>query len=250
MRWLLLFILMAAPLRAETIVAGLSHASVAITADFTGEEILVYGAVRREAPIPGGAPLHVIVTVEGPSTPIIVRKKARRFGIWVNAETVRIDRAPSFYAIAATAPLEGILSETENLRHKITIPRAIRSVGIAGAAADSPRFVEALIRIRVGEERYSILEGGVSLTEDTLFRTDIRLPANLTEGVYRVRLFLLRGGAVVDAQERTIPVQKAGFERWVFNLSRQQPLLYGLLSLVLAVVAGWGASAAFRLLRP
>jgi uncharacterized protein (TIGR02186 family) len=249
MRWLALILLcLGAPLRAETIVAGLSHASVAITADFTGEEILVYGAVKREAPVPEGR-LDVIVTIEGPPRSVVVRRKERQFGIWVNTQAVTIDRAPSFYAIASTAALEAILTETENLRHKITIPSAIRAIGISAEAADSPRFVEALIRIRAEEERYAMDEHGVTLTEQTLFRTDVRLPANLTEGDYRVRLFLLRGGVVVDHQEQVIPVQKAGFERWIHNLSREAPLVYGLLSLVMAVAAGWGASAAFRLLR-
>lgn len=234
---------------AETIVAGLSHASVAITADFTGEEILVYGAVKREAPAPQG-PLHVIVTVEGPAAPVVVRRKARQFGIWANSEAVRIDRAPTFYAIAATGPLSAILSETDNLRHQIAIPKAIRAVGIAAEAADSPAFLEALIRIRAAEGRYALAEAGVELTQDTLFRADVRLPANLTEGEYRVRMFLLRDGRVVARQEQAIPVAKAGFERWVANLAREAPLVYGLLSLVMAVAAGWGAAAAFRLIRP
>jgi hypothetical protein len=44
-------------------------------------------------------------------------------------------------------------------------------------------------------------------------------------------------------------VRKEGLERFIFNLAQQQPLVYGLVSLVLAAVAGWGASAAFRLIR-
>ncbi len=89
----------------------------------------------------------------------------------------------------------------------------------------------------------------MELTDDTLFRADVVLPANLTEGEYKVRLFLLRGGRVVAEQERLIGVRKEGLERFIFNLSREQPLIYGLLSLALAALAGWGASAAFRLFR-
>lgn len=239
----------AAPAAAEEIVAGLSHSRVAITTDFTGEEILVYGAVKRAGPEPEGAPLAVIITVEGPSGPIVVRKKARRFGIWVNAEAVTVDEAPSFYAIAASGPLSEMLTETEDLRHDITIPRAIRAVGIAGEAADAPSFLEALIRLRERERRYRTEPAGVIVQEATLFRADVALPANLTEGDYTVRLFLTRGGRVIDWQEQTIFVRKAGLERWVFNLSRQQPLVYGLLALALAAFAGWAASAAFALLR-
>lgn len=249
-RLLILWLCLAWPALAnEQIVAGLSQNRVSITADFDGSEILIYGAVKRDEPAIKTPPLHVIVTVEGPSTPLIVRKKERRFGIWVNTEAVQIGRAPSFYAVATTGFLDDVLSETENLRHQITIPRAIRSVGISSQAKDSPGFIDALVRIRKEEGQYRLDERSVQLTEATLFRTDVVLPANLTEGMFRVRIFLTRDGVVVDHLERQINVRKEGLERFLTNLSREQPLIYGLLSLLIAVAAGYGASTAFRLLK-
>ena len=249
MRWAALALcLMAGPVAAESIVAGLSQNRVSITADFDGSEILVYGAVKRDAPAPEGT-LEVIVTVEGPSTPVTIRKKDRRAGIWINTEAVHVDAAPSFYAVATTGPLRSILSETEDLRYRITLPRVIRAVGAATEAGDPAEFIDALQRIRIEDMRYRVLQGAVEFTEETLFRADIVLPANLTEGEYRVRLFLTRGGRVIDAQDRLVGVRKEGLERFLFNLSREQPWIYGLLSLVMAAVAGWGASALFRLVR-
>jgi uncharacterized protein (TIGR02186 family) len=246
----LIAVCLASPVVAEeVIVSGLSQNRVSITADFDGSEILIYGAVKRETPLPDGPPLEVIITVEGPSTPVTVRRKDRVFGIWVNNAAVRVDSAPSFYAVATSGPLRHILSDTENLRHKITIERAIRAVGLTGEANESGAFVLAMLRVRSNEDRYRVLEGKVELTEQTLFRTDVVLPANLTEGEYKVRLFLLRGGRVVAMQDRLIGVRKEGLERFIFTMAHEQPLLYGLLSLLLAGLAGWGASAAFRLIR-
>ena len=249
-RALALSLMLALPAAAqEVIVAGLSQNRVSITADFDGSEILIYGAVKREAPAPEGGPIEVIITVEGPSTPVAVRRKGRVAGIWVNTSSVRIDSAPSFYAVASTGPLKHILSDTDNLRHGISTERVIRAVGISAEADRSGEFVEALMRVRTNEGRYRQLEGKVELNEDTLFRTDIILPSNLTEGEYKVRLFLLRDKKVIASQERVIGVRKEGLERFLFNLAHERPLIYGLLSLVLAAVAGWGASAAFRLMR-
>ena len=249
-RTLLALLCLAAPaLAQETIVSGLSQNRVSITADFDGSEILIYGAVKRDTPAPEGGPLEVIVTVEGPSTPVTVRRKARVAGIWVNTDAVVVDSAPSFYAVATTGPLRHILSDTENLRHGITVERVIRAVGITAEAEQSGEFLLALLRVRSNEDRYRLLEGRVELTEGTLFRADVVLPANLTEGEYKVRLFLLRNKQVIASQERLIGVRKEGLERFIFNLAQEQPLLYGLLSLLMAAVAGWGASAAFRLVR-
>lgn len=251
--WLLLMALASGPAQAqdgsERVVAGLSQSNVSITARFEGLQILIYGAVRRDAPPPEDPPLEVIVTVEGPSEPVTVRKKSRVFGLWINTEAVEINAAPTFYAVATTGPLDEILSQTEDLRQRISIPRAISAIGIASDAAEPARFIEALIRIREADHAYLIARDDVLLTEATLFRTDIALPANLTEGDYRVRIFLLRGGAVVDEHLSQIDVRKEGLERWLTNLAHNQPLAYGLLSLLIAVLAGWGASAGFRLIR-
>lgn len=248
-RALLFLLLLTTPAPAEEIVAGLSQSRVSITARFEGSEILIYGAVKREAPPPEGPPLQVIVTVEGPSTPLVIRRKERVAGIWINKDSVLIDLAPSFYAVATTGPLADILSETEDLRHGISIPRTIRAVGISAEAPNAPDFVAALQRIRLADGSYGVSENAVQLTEETLFRTDVGLPANLVEGDYKVRIFLTRGGHVVDQVERVIGVRKAGLERFLFRSAQDQPLFYGLAALALAAFAGWAASAAFRYLR-
>ncbi|MDT8326362.1 MAG: TIGR02186 family protein [Roseovarius sp.] len=248
LRLALALCVLAMPLQAEEVVLGLSSDKVAITATFEGSDILIFGAVKREVAIPE-TPLDVIITVAGPSVPVTVRRKDRRLGIWVNTEMVELDAAPSFYAVATTGPLDKVLSNTEDLRHRVSIGRAIRSVGAATMAEDAERFTDALIRIRRDKDAYQTREGAVVIDEQTLFRTSISLPANLTEGVYKTRIFLTREGRVVSEFDTTIDVRKVGLERWLYSLSREQPMLYGLMSLAIAIAAGWMASAAFQALR-
>lgn len=227
----------------------MSQNRVAITANFDGSEILLFGAVKRESPILEDPELEVAITVSGPLQPIVVRKKEKVLGIWVNTEAVEVDAAPSFYAVATSKPFNETLSHIEDLRHKVSIPHMIRSVGAPMEVADAQRFPEAVMRIRSENGLYQLLEGAVDVEQQTLFKTSIKMPANLTEGDYVTRIFLTRGGKVVSHFETSIDVRKVGLERWLFNLSRQQPLIYGLLSLAIAIAAGWGASAAFRMLR-
>ncbi|TNC51878.1 hypothetical protein FHG66_03440 [Rubellimicrobium rubrum] len=239
--------LLVLPARAEEIVLGLSSDEVAITATFDGSDILIFGAVKRAAPAPQPAPLQVIITVSGPLQPLTVREAGRRLGIWVNTAAVEVDAAPTFYAVATTGPLDRILRDTEDLRHSVSIPRAIRAVG--NDVGNREDFLQALIRIRTEEGRYQMLEGEVDFEQETLFRTEVGLPANLTEGEYATRIFLTRDGRVVDTYEASIYVRKVGLERWLYALAHEQPLLYGLMALALAMLAGWGASLGFRALR-
>lgn len=237
------------PAKAEEVVAGLSQNRISITTNFDGSEILIFGAVKREAQIPQEPPMHVIVTVAGPSEPIVVRKKDRRFGIWINTEAVEVDSAPSFYAVATSGPWTEAIDDTEDLRHRVSVRRGIRSVGAPSDVADAGRFTDALIRIREANRLYQTQIGAVTLEEQTLFSTSIALPANLTEGDYAVRFLLTRGGKVLDIHETEIFVQKVGLERFLYTLAHEQPLVYGLLSLFIAIAAGWSASAFFRYVR-
>ena len=167
----------------------------------------------------------------------------------MNTDSVTVDEAPSFYAVATSGPFNEIISSVEDLRHEISIRESIRSVGADMNIKDAQDFAEAVARIRENNGLYSLREGTVEVAEQTLFRTSIDMPANLTEGDYATRVFLLRDKQVVAAYETTIDVRKVGLERFLYNLSRQQPLIYGLLSIAIAIAAGWGASAFFRFVR-
>lgn len=245
----LLVLMLAAPLAAlaEEVVAGFSQSRISISTNFDGSELFIYGAVKRETKAPEDSELSVLITVEGPSRPIAVRQKERRFGIWMNTQSVEVDLAPTFYSVSTSGPWSDVILDIEDLRHKISIRRAIRAVGARIAGVEN--FTNALIRIREREALYQTNIGTVDVTEGTLFATEVRLPANLTEGDYRVRFFLTREGRVIDILSETIPVRKVGLERFLFNLAHDQPLIYGIMSLTIAIAAGWAASAAFRLIR-
>jgi uncharacterized protein (TIGR02186 family) len=248
MRGLLIaLMLLASPVAAEQVVADLSQNRVSITTSFEGSDIFVFGAVSRDAPAPTDqGDLEVIVKVIGPSAPVMVRRKDRRLGIWVNTDAVEVDRAPHFVALASTGALDDIVSFTDRMRYEIGYDHVVRLIDAPGNVEDVQSFREAVIRIREDEGLYKQLPGAVKLTSDTLFSTRIALPANLVEGDYLARVYLMRDKNVLDAFETTIAVRKAGLERWIYNLAHEQPLIYGILSILVALGAGWGAAAVFR----
>lgn len=232
----------------ESVITGLSTENIALNATFNGSELFVFGAIRRDAPVPeGSAPLDVIITIKGPEEPVTVRRKSRLFGIWVNDASVGVRETPSFYAIATTRPLQDLLTETERLRYGIGMDQAVRKVESHPSITDLSPFAEAVVRLREKTGLYEQLDGSVDLAEETLFQTHIRLPANIIEGEYTAQFFLVRDRAVVSSGTSEITVQKTGIERWLFNLAQEEPLIYGILSVALALATGWLAAAAFRL---
>jgi uncharacterized protein (TIGR02186 family) len=244
-----LLLLLAGPLAAqETVVTGVSTDNIALNATFDGSELFVFGAIRRDAPPPPGARSPgIVITIKGPPRQVRVRRKERRFGIWINTESVRVRQAPSFYAIATTGELDQMLSETERLRYGIGMDQAVRRVAGNEDVADTSTFTDALVRLRMAKGIYQVLEGEIAVAQDTLFQTRIDMPANLVEGDYAAEFFLVRDREVISSGGTTIRVEKTGVERWLFNLAKNSPLLYGLMYVALALAAGWMAAEGFRL---
>jgi uncharacterized protein (TIGR02186 family) len=237
------------PLQAEEIVADLSQDRISISTNFDGSEILIFGAVKRDKPQPIGQQLAIIVTVTGPREDVTVRRKERRFGIWVNTDSVEMKGVPSFYAVASSTPLVAALLPEEDQKWAITTARALVAPGMATMSDNDPDFLEALIRVNRSNGTYGKAEESVMVRDGTLFSTEIALPADLTEGNYETRIFLTRDGTVVDSFSTSLFVQKVGLERWIYALAHDQPVIYGLLSLFIAIAAGWGASAIFRVFK-
>jgi uncharacterized protein (TIGR02186 family) len=232
------------------VVAALNQNRISITAGFEGSEIFVFGAISRaagaEALDPG---LGVVVKIVGPSAPLVVRRKTRQFGVWTFSDAMRVDAAPSFYAVGTTGPFYETISHTEDLRHRVSLDHAVRLVDAGADAAGRREFLEAVVRLRRSQGLYLLSPSGVEVVEGTLFRKAFRLPANIVEGEYRAQVFLTRDRRVIDRFETTIDVRKVGLERLIDDLARERPLLYGLIAVLAAAAAGLFAAEAFRWFR-
>jgi uncharacterized protein (TIGR02186 family) len=107
-------------------------------------------------------------------------------------------------------------------------------------------FRNALIRRMQARGLYSAEDGTVSFLGGRLFRTTVHFPANVPTGQYMVGVFLLRDGDVVSAQTTPLFVSKIGLGAEIYAFARRQAAIYGGIAIVIAVAAGWLASAAFR----
>ncbi|MEM7057157.1 MAG: TIGR02186 family protein [Pseudomonadota bacterium] len=247
---LLGLVVLAAPLRADDqVVASLSQTSVSLDTQFTGSELFIYGAIK---PDPGHEDdkFDVIVEVIGPLKPVDVRKKQRNLGIWYNGPAVEIDKAPSFFALATSGEFRDIISYTDDLLFEIGLEHFIQLIDAPEWVEDRDEYIEALGRIREAEGLYAELPGAVEIKEKILLETRIKLPANLTEGDYTARIFVLRDKKVQDVYTQTIEVRRAGLGRFIYSAAQDYPAIYGIVSILVALIAGWLASAFFRTFFP
>jgi uncharacterized protein (TIGR02186 family) len=221
-----------------TLVADLSESLIAITTGFTGTNVLLFGATDGKG--------DVVVVVRGPTDRVTVRKKERVAGIWVNAESLAFDGVPGYYRVAASKPVEELLSP--ELRQTFQIGDG--NIAVAPLETRPPEveraFFEALVRNKQRAELYRAEVGDVHFLGNRLFRTRISLPANVPTGRYSVEVYQVSGGVVVGRTTTPLQVVKSGFEEGVYSFAHQRSALYGLIAIAIALVAGWFAGYIFR----
>jgi uncharacterized protein (TIGR02186 family) len=103
-----------------------------------------------------------------------------------------------------------------------------------------------MIRLRKEEGLFQEHDDGVSFIGRSLFRATVELPVNVPIGRYTSDVYLFRDGVLLSKKQSTLAVNKVGFERVLYLLAFQQPFIYGLLAVILAVLAGLAGWVAFR----
>ena len=232
----------------EKLEIGISTDEIAITSDFRGADLTIFGAVDGfDQGLLAQGRYNIVVSLEGPKDNATVRKKERVFGIWVNTSSMTFELVPESYSLSSTRDIETIAppGEMGNMGIGVDHMRLV-PLGFVGDGSNLGEFRNAFRRIRETSGVYERDPGGVQFISSSLFKASVRLPANVPNGVHVVRAYLFRDGVFVAAKALPLRVVKTGLEQFITQAAHQQPLLYGLMAVLLAVITGWGASVIFR----
>jgi uncharacterized protein (TIGR02186 family) len=221
------------------LIVDLSLARVSITSAFQGESILLFGMFDP--------PGEIVVVVVGPPARDTVLRKQRFLGLWLNTGRQAFDDVPAYYAIAASQPLQRLLArsaggEILSLEDRM---QSVRSVGQRDHD-DLIKFRLGLVEVKRREGLYPAAIGQVTIQAGRLFRVDLPFPSRLPEGVYEIRIYLVREGKIVAAVSRPLPVGKVGFSAQLAGWADNDGPLYGLGAILMAVIVGWLGGAVMR----
>jgi len=220
------------------LITDLSSHLIAITSSFAGTELLLFGAIDE--------PGDIVVVVRGPSGNAVVRRKEPILGLWLTRRSAVFAGVPAFYVVTSTRPLAEIAPPTLLQRLQIGIDMLRFRFAGSGVIEDIDDFRAALIRQKRLEGLYQQSTGGVDFLGPKLFRTAISFPSTAPVGTYQAEVYLIRDERIIAAQSSPLFIDKQGVEQEIFDFSRQQPAVYGLVAVLAAMLAGWLAAIVFR----
>jgi len=246
----LLIVMLTGPAAAERLVVSLSSHRVAITSNFIGEELVLFGTVE-----PDGAKsalrssYDLIVTVTGPHETLRTRRKQRVLGIWVNVASREFVQTPSYLAVLSNKPINQITSSETLRRLQVGLDNVLLPQRIGPDIADTVRndpFRLAFVRLQAQQSLYSEISTAVTFLTPTVFRAAIPLPADVPTGNYAINVQLYADGLLVARTNSALEVIKVGFEQYVADAARDHGMLYGLATVLMALFTGWFASVVLK----
>jgi uncharacterized protein (TIGR02186 family) len=231
---------------AQSLIFGTSDPTISIHSNFSGETITLFGNIEPsvDGTMPQGS-YNVIFVVRGPVEERVVRRKERQFGVMLNADHALFTGLPSFYRVLSSGPITSILPP-ETIAERNLTAMAQAELALAETSGNVELFEVELVRLMTSSGLFSTDERGVAFLSPTFFSTRVVLPANVPNGIFLAQALLVQDGEIVAERAQRFFVQKSGFERFLGEAAIDQPLLYGLACVALALITGWLGGVLFR----
>lgn len=232
------FLAFAVPASAQEIVAELSHYDVELTPSFKGQDLFIFGAIKHDGKI-GDEKFDVVIVIKGEPARQLVRKKERVFGFWLNTKSQTFEDVPGFFGYASTKPLDAITDEETLSVLQLGMDELDFVKSRQNGTEEDFGYVEGLIRNKQAEGLFQIGPDDLPVMSDILFRADFFFPAKVHSGTYEVSAYLFQDGNYVGQTSKAIRVEQGGLARSLFNLAHENPTGYGMLAILMALMAGW-----------
>lgn len=228
--------------------AAVAEEQITVSSDYRGSYVTVFG-VNPDRRGRG----DIVVVVRGPNQRATIMRKQRVLGLWINSNPVRFSQAPSFFAVLSNRPLQRIASAQAVRRYQLD-PAASAQLESGTGNYDPSAYRQALVRLRREQGLYQWYSGrvipdrrgGLTMYQGGLFRAVVRLPANAPIAQYHADTYLFRDGRLISSQRIPITISRVGVERRIHDLATSASWLYGVVTVLLALFAGWIAALIFR----
>lgn len=229
---------LSATARSQELIVDVSEHLISVHPSFTGAEVLLFGAKQA-----GG---DVVVVLRGPPEDLVVRRKQRVAGIWVNRAELGFVEVPSYYAVSATRPLSEIGTAEMRRANGLGTTNLDLQSSQTTIRGDLSAFAEALVRNKQADGLYTQSPLRVLAIDDKLFRTSFLFPANTPIGTYQIDAYLIDDGRILSKRTTALQISKTGIQETIYSFAQNFALYYGLLAVAIALMAGWLAGVVFR----
>lgn len=209
--------------------------TIRIGSFFSGGQVTVRGVV------PFGD--QVALRILGPRDHLVLMKKGRVGGLWMNVGQLSFQGVPKVYLLWTSEKLSALGTETGPRAWKLDYTSLLSGTLLQKSREEEAPLLRELVKLKEEDQLYHIFEGAVRikpLEPGAWDQVDavLTLPAKIEPGTYTLEMIAFKEGQGQLIHSSTLEVKLAGFPALVSNLATRQGLWYGILAVIIATLSG------------
>lgn len=223
-------------------VAGAPRAQLTISPERIPVTSFYHGStLTADVVVPSGS--EIALKLEGGRSRVTFNRKGRVFLLWMNVGDVTIDNAPHAYILYTSTELSELASGETLQRWGLGLDAVAPQIETRGEGIDRETMLLEFFNYKEKSGLYRRSYGSLrpDLRDDghDQYSVSIPLPSTIPVGRYLVGLYVFRDGRIVQRASEAVTIEKTGFPLFVSRLAREHEAEYGLLAIVVAVMAGF-----------
>lgn len=227
-----------------TLTAKANHDHIKVDFFYHGSTVSVSGVKE-----PG---TDLIIKIASPEGHEVLKQKGKAAGLlWMNVGTLKFEKTPNLYEIHSTKKPEELISQDAMDKYVIGYPALGRHVEITPASdeTEKAKWFGEFVKFKESKKLYDSSYGNISIqNQDGKEKYYIltQWPYQAPPGDYTVTVYEIKNGKVIDTAEAKVDVEQVGIVRTLAGMSKDNAVLYGIISILSALGAGFGVGLVFR----
>ena len=183
----------------------------------------------------------VVVKFIGIDKEIILNEKGKKAFVWLNIAQVTVRNAPSIYILTSTDKLDLLCSAAVQNKEMLGYNSLKDTIIFKSTLPLRGNEFEEFIKFKEHTGCYSTNNNAeIMLNADgrKTLRATIEVPSFISPNEYRIVLYCFYEGNLIDKAELNFSVEEVGLPLFIKNLSTNSPAIYGITSIIVAMIAG------------
>ena len=225
-----------------TLTAKANHDHITVDSFYHGGTVSISGVSD-----PG---TELVIKVASEDAHQTLREKGKVAGLlWMTVGELNIDHVPNFYEVFSTKRLDDLLSKDEMNKYGIGFPALQKHASMSVATEDEKsKWFNEFVKFKADSNLYSASTGNVTLAQNNGKQSYYILtewPYQAPPGNYTVTVYAVKGGKVIETATSSVMVEQVGTVKALATMARNNGALYGVLSILAALGAGFGVGLIF-----
>ncbi|MBI4697600.1 MAG: TIGR02186 family protein [Nitrospirae bacterium] len=194
----------------------------------------------------------LIIKITSPEGHQALKKKGKAAGfLWMNVGSLEFEHVPNLYFLHSTKKIEDLLSKDEIEKYLIGYTALEKHIEIKPVENENEktRWFNEFVKFKESSKLYSTSHGKISTTSKN-GRQDYYIlldwPFQASPGNYTVTVYAVKDGRVAEKADANVLVEQVGIVKTLFDMAKNKAALYGIISIVAALGAGFGVGLIFR----